>query len=175
MAHKLDFILECAAAFKGLQPFRFLFIGNGAEKGRLLEIKERDQLDNVTFLDSVDKNEIPRYLSIMDIALVPLKQSDTFKKVIPSKIFETAAMHIPIFLGVEGEARQLIGQYEAGFYFEPENSQNFIDQLSWYYTNRHELKSQYQAGCKRLAADFDRKRLAKNMFRIIQNTLNTGS
>ncbi|MFT7054643.1 MAG: hypothetical protein ACJAR3_000269 [Roseivirga sp.] len=38
--------------------------------------------------------------------LVPLRKDELFKTVIPSKIFETAAMCTPILLGVDGEARK---------------------------------------------------------------------
>ena len=56
----------------------------------------------------MDKNDIPKYLSAIDTAIVPLKKSDLFKTVIPSKIFETSSMRIPILLGVEGESKEII-------------------------------------------------------------------
>lgn len=171
MAHKLDFILECADSFKRSHPFRFIFIGDGAEKQKLIKISEDLNLSNVTFLDSVEKAEMPRYLSIMDIAVVPLKRSDTFKKVIPSKIFETAAMQVPILLGVEGEAKCLLEKYDAGLCFVPENKADFIRQLTGYYNQQKELKGRYKAGCERLAADYDRERLAGHMLNIINEAV----
>ena len=54
------------------------------------------------------KNEVIRYLSLIDVSLVNLRKTDTFKSVIPSKIFEAAALCKPILLGLEGETKQLI-------------------------------------------------------------------
>ena len=79
------------------------------------------KLDNIIFLPSVQKHEIINYLSIIDVALVNLKKSDTFKSVIPSKIFEAAALQKPILLGVEGESKEIIERYGAGLCYDPES------------------------------------------------------
>src|SRR5690606_37809766 len=90
MAHALDFILESAHQLTN-EKFHFLLVGDGANKQNLLILKERLNLQNVTMLDNVDKNRVKDYISILDIGLVNLKKSDTFKSVIPSKIFELCA------------------------------------------------------------------------------------
>jgi glycosyltransferase involved in cell wall biosynthesis len=96
---------------------------------------------------------------------VTLKKSDTFKNVIPSKIFENAAMEIPVLLGVDGEIRELIQQYDAGLYFEPENESEFLEAIQ-----RIRLKHNYEAfkiGARKLAGDFNRKMLAQRMYHEI--------
>lgn len=136
MAHKLDFIVECAAKITEVD-IHFLFIGNGAQKENVRNLAEQLKLSNCTFLDSVPKNEIADYISITDVALVNLMKSETFLTVIPSKIFENASMQKPILLGVEGESKSIIEQYDAGICFEPENDAEFLDAV-------HRLKSDNQ-------------------------------
>lgn len=163
MAHKLDFVLESAKEIKD-PTIHLLLIGNGAERNNLVELKERLKLQNVTLLPSVGKDEIQDYISIIDVALVNLKKSKTFQSVIPSKIFENAAMLKPILLGVEGESKELIESYHAGLCFEPENKNEFLDKLS-------EIKSglySFTEGCKKLASDFNRVLLAIKMYHIIR-------
>jgi glycosyltransferase involved in cell wall biosynthesis len=58
-----------------------------------------------------------------------LRRSDTFKTVLPSKIFESSAMGKPILLGVDGEARELVERYGAGVFFQPEDEADFIDKI----------------------------------------------
>lgn len=161
LAHKIDFILDCAAEVTD-QKVHFVFIGSGAKKDELLQYKADLGLTNTTFLDPVPKSEVWRYISIIDIMIVPLKRSDLFKTVIPSKIFETAAMKTPILLGVDGEAREIVERYEAGLFFEPENSGSFLAQLGLI-TKDKRLYYKLQEGCRRLALDFDRKMLAAQM------------
>ncbi len=168
MSHKLDFILECAADTT-YTNVHYLFIGDGAEKEKLLKTKKRLKLDNVTMLDPVPKEEVARYISLTDLALVPLKKSDTFKTVIPSKIFENAAMQKPILLGVEGESKALIESYRAGLCFEPENKADFLEKLGRL-VGDFRFYEHCQEGCQRLARDFDRNKLANRLLDILQDT-----
>ena len=167
MAHGLDFILKSISKLKD-DNIHFLFIGEGAERENLINLSKKLHLKNVSFLNTIPKDEVPKYLSIIDVSLVPLKKSDTFKTVIPSKIFESAAMGKPILLGVDGEARKIIEKYEAGLYFEPENKSDFLKKLYILKKNKS-LYKKLSKNCKKLAVDFDRKFLAKNMLNIITN------
>lgn len=168
LAHKLDFILDCAKLTDG--NIHFLFIGDGAEKETLVDYAKKLNLSNVTFLPFVTKAEISRYIGITDVALVPLKKSDTFKSVIPSKIFENAAMQKPILLGVEGESKALIEFYNAGLCFEPENQDSFLAQLNTLQLNPDVYKL-CQEGCASLATDFDRNRLADEALLVLENII----
>lgn len=76
-------------------------------------------------------------------------------------------MRIPILLGVDGEAREMVEAYGAGLYYEPENSEDFLDKLNKLFSSE-ELYNSCRDGGSRLAEDFDRKRLAKEMLDILQ-------
>lgn len=170
MAHGLDFILRSIVPIQDTNPnFHFLFLGDGAERNRLIELNQELKLTNTTFLSSVAKAEVIRYLSLMDVALVNLRKSDTFKTVIPSKIFEAAAMKKPILLGLEGETEQIIKNFDAGVCFEPENAQAFIEALQKISTN--ENYQQYQIGCEKLSIEFNRSNIASNLLNTIYTTL----
>lgn len=168
MAHKLDFIINCAKHLEGKTNYHFLFLGNGAERENLVKLKEELNCTNVTMLESVSKQEVKRYISILDICLINLKKSELFTSVIPSKIFENAAMQIPILMGVEGEAKEIVEKYNAGVCFEPENEQDFISKLNM--LNDEAFYNNCKKGCANLAVDFDRKNLASNMFDICKAT-----
>lgn len=167
MAHKLDFILRCAKNMQGKNNYHFILMGEGAEKENLLEMKEREGIDNVTMLNSVPKKEVGRYISVLDLSLINLKKSPLFQTVIPSKIFENAGMQIPIIMGVEGEAQQIVEGYGAGLCFEPENEDDFVKKLSQLLEDET-LYSSCKSGCERLSEDFDRKKLATDMLKILE-------
>lgn len=170
MAHKLDFILHCAAKLQKLNSDKhFIFLGNGAEKENLKRLCAELRLSNVDMLDSVPKSEVKRYISVLDVCLINLKKSELFTTVIPSKIFENAAMEIPILMGVEGEAKEIIEGYHAGVCFEPENEDDFMQKLND--VCDPEKRTQYKDGCRRLAVDFDRGNLAMKMNKIILDSI----
>lgn len=167
MAHKLEFIMKCASDMKGLNDYHFLFIGAGADKKNLLQLKEKLNINNLTMLDPVSKQEVKRYISILDVALINLRKSKLFTTVIPSKIFENAGMEKPILMGVDGEARHIIESYQAGLFFEPESEEDFRKKLNLLLTD-NTLYEQCKAGCRKLAHDFERSRLAHRMLDIIK-------
>jgi len=168
MAHSLDFIMNSIGDIKD-ETIHFLFIGDGAMKKTIVEIAQNLKLKTVTFLDSVSKDEVPKYLSIVDVSLAPLKKEDNFKTVIPSKIFEASAMKKPTLLGVEGQAQEILEKYNAGVCFEPENKEDFINKVLILKADQKLYKT-YQKGTEVLARDFDRKSLATEMLHIIQKT-----
>lgn len=165
MAHKLDFIIRSATKVNN-PDVQFILIGDGAEKDSLLSLKDALHVKNVTMLSSVPKEKIQKYISIIDVALVNLKKTDTFKNVIPSKIFENVAMEKPVLLGVEGESKEIIEQYNAGLCFEPENEEDFLRKL---YQIKELCQNDYFiVGCRNLAMEFDRKSLASRMLNILK-------
>ncbi|RJR14942.1 MAG: glycosyltransferase WbuB [Nitrospiraceae bacterium] len=169
MAHGLEFIVNSISKISD-PTIHFIFIGDGARKNEVIRLASRKHLRNITFLEPVPKNDVPDYLSTIDVSLVPLIKSETFKTVLPSKIFESAAMAIPILLGVEGQARELIEKYNAGISFKPENEDDFIDKIGVLKKNKM-LYKELQNGCSMLSKEYNRKPLAMKMFHELNDVV----
>ena len=169
MAHSLDFIINAIGKITD-SSIHFLFIGDGAMKEELLILANKLNLENVTFLNPISKDEVPKYLSICDVSLAPLKKRDNFKGVIPSKIFEAAAMGKPTLLGVQGEAQKILEKYNAGICFVPEDEESFL--LKLFELKEKDKYAETLLGCKELAKDYDRKKLAQDMLKIFERIIN---
>ncbi len=168
LAHGLDFILYCAKKIED-KPFHFLFIGDGAKKRELLTLRDTLELSNITFVNTIPKKEVRKYIHLSDYALVNLKKSDEFKNVIPSKIFENVAARKPILLGVEGESKLMIESYGVGLSFEPENGLQFIETLER--IGNLPNSEDFEKGCVRLLNDFDRIKIARGMGNFISKCI----
>ena len=87
---------------------------------------------------------------------VTLKPAETFKSVLPSKMFEAMAAGKPIVLAVEGEARDLLERAEAGLPVPPGNAvalARAVAQLA----QRPALREQFgSSGCAFVAREFNR-------------------
>ena len=79
-------------------------------------------------------------------------------------------MQKPTLPGVQGQAQEILETYRAGFYFEPENEKDFIAKLMQL-KNNTDLYSKCQEGCTRLAEDYDRKKLADKMLKIVEGVV----
>lgn len=163
MAHKLDFLVDCVKDLKG---YALMIMGEGAEKEKIKQKIKAENITNVLLLDSVPKDKVAEYVALQDAALINLRRDPLFTTVIPSKIFETAAMGVPILLGVDGEARSIVEQYGAGLFYEPENKEDFLDKLDKLFDSQQIYDNCRKGGLK-LAVDFNRKKLAQNMLDIL--------
>lgn len=168
MAHGLDTILDAAALLKDDPRIGFLLVGDGAERARLVERAAAMNLPNIKIAGQLPKSDMPAVWSATDASLIVLKKSDTFTKVLPSKMFEAMAMECPIVLGVEGEARALLEQAGAGLAVPPESARDLADAV---------LKLAGDAAlCRMIGASasayvrehFDRSRLAAHYLDILE-------
>lgn len=115
MAHGLINVLDAAERLCADDRIRFLFVGAGAERDMLIATAQARGLTNVVFANPQPKDAMPAVWSVVDVALVHLKDSPAFAEVIPSKIFEAMAMGLPIlFAAPAGEATDLVNQHNAG-------------------------------------------------------------
>ena len=170
MAHSLETILDAADQMRkteGGDQFRFIFLGDGARKvdliGRATELK----LDNVIFIDSVPKEEVVRYWSLLDVSIIHLKKTPLFTTVIPSKLFECMGMGIPILHGVAGESAEIVEREECGLVFEPENAGELCAKLMTL-RDDHDLYQRLKGGCIKAAKGYDRVALAHKMLKILK-------
>lgn len=132
MAHGLDTLLEAAALLRKAPSgdrFRMILLGDGALKNDLRAKAERLGLDNVIFLDSVPKEEVARYWSLLDVSIIHLRRTELFSTVIPSKLFECMGMGIPVLHGVAGESADIVRREQVGLVFDSENAEQLAAHL----------------------------------------------
>jgi glycosyltransferase involved in cell wall biosynthesis len=172
-AQGLEVILNAANKTKQYPNIKYLLLGSGPEKNKLLRLKTSEELDNVFFLDLVPKSKMPHIVQAIDIALIPLKKLDLFLGAIPSKIFENCAMKKPLLLGVDGEAKDLfIKKGNAGLFFEPENSDDLAEKAIYFNKNRADLVNLGDNGRDYVNKFFNRDKLAKSFHKELQKLNN---
>ncbi len=172
LAHGLSTLLETASRLQNRSDgdrFRLLLLGDGAMKKKLLEQATRQNLKNVVFIDSVPKDEVTRYWSLIDASIIHLKKSKVFTAVIPSKLFEAMAMGIPVLHGVEGESAELVRSEDIGLTFEPENAAALCDALIRL-AEDGALRNRLRANCAGAAKRYDRQALARKMLAVLVQT-----
>ncbi len=139
-------------------------LGDGARKAALVEAGPQLGLDNVIFVDSVPKDEVARYWSLLDVSIIHLRRTDLFSTVIPSKLFECMGMGIPVLHGVEGESAEIVEREGVGEVFEPENVDELVERLMRLMSDPA-LRARYREHCLAGAKRYDRAALAADMLR----------
>lgn len=173
MAHNLETILEAAEQLKmnkAGKNIAFILLGNGARKTELEKIACEKGLDNLTFINSVSKNDVVKYWSLLDVSIIHLRKTQLFTTVIPSKLFECMGMGIPVLHGVLGESAAIVEKEGVGILFEPENPRSLIQNLLFLKENQ-QFYNTLSSNCLRSASKYSRTVLANEMLGIIKNAL----
>lgn len=173
-AQGLEVILHAASQIQSHSKIKFLLLGSGPERDKLMSLKEELLLTNVHFLDAVGKKEMPAIVKAADVAVIPLKKLDLFLGAIPSKIFENLAMKKPILLGVLGEAKELfIDIGKAGLAFEPENAEDLAQKTLQLFQNRNECAQLGENGYQYVKDNFTRDLIALRFWEKLQTIHST--
>lgn len=169
-AQGLEVVLRAASILRAESSIRFLMLGEGPEKARLLQETAQLGLPNLHFLPAVPKDQMSRVISSVNAAVIPLKKLDLFKGAIPSKIFETLAMEKPIILGVEGEAKELfIDEAQAGLFYTPEDHVALAAAVQTLHKAPELVRELGQNGRKFVSARFSRTQIALQFWQFLMN------
>ena len=155
----------------GRRDVVFLLVGDGAVREELEREAREAGLDRVVFTGRLPKTEMPRVLAASDACLVHLARRPLFRSVMPSKIFEAAAMAKPIVLGVEGFAAEVVSKAGAGICIEPENAEQLVEAVLRLEADRELARSLGRAGYERIAAAFDYSELAREYAELIRGVV----
>jgi colanic acid biosynthesis glycosyl transferase WcaI len=169
MAHKLDIVLETASLLREQEDIAFLFVGDGAEKEKLISQARCMSLRNVIFHPQIPRDKIPAYYSACDTCLVPLRKADLFTKNIPSKIYEIMASMRPIIISTDGESRKLVESSGAGLAAKPEDPQDLARKILFLKSNGKTCQEMGQNGLSFVLASSSRQKLADEYISQINN------
>jgi glycosyltransferase involved in cell wall biosynthesis len=170
LAQALDVLLNAAKALK-MAPdgdrFRIILLGDGANKARLRQRANVEKLDNIIFINSVSKDQVVRYWSLLDVSIIHLKKDELFTTVIPSKLFESMGMAVPVLHGVQGESASIVENEDVGIVFESECTESLVNGIRRLADNP-ELLTHFRAKGPIAAQNYDRSTLALKMLQILK-------
>ena len=170
MAHALETLLDAALILQQMPEannVQIVLLGHGARKADLVGKANAMGLRNVLFLDSVPKDQVARYWSLLDVSVIHLRKSELFTTVIPSKLFEGMGMGIPVLHGVAGESAEIVHKEAVGEVFESESATQMVAGL----LRLRDDPARYRALRKNgldAAQRYDRKALALSMLDILK-------
>ena len=167
MAHGLETVLQAAELLRDLPDVLFLLVGDGAERSHLVKQRDMMRLDNVVMIDQQPKTRMPAIWAVTDVSLVVLKDQPLFRTVIPSKIFESMAMHKPIILGVRGESEALLNESRAGLCVQPESAVQLARAVRRLHADADERWAMGMAGRQFVEQNFDRRVLANRYAELL--------
>jgi colanic acid biosynthesis glycosyl transferase WcaI len=173
-AHGLETVLDAAGLLRTSTPkVLFLFIGEGAEKERIISLARSRGLGNVRFIGQQPREKIPAYIAASDACLVLLKKSELFKTVLPTKMLEFMSCARPVILGVDGHARKVMEQANAGIFIPPEDPAALADAAIRLASDPALCESLGRSGRRHVLRYFSRRQTARVYLDVLQDLLET--
>jgi colanic acid biosynthesis glycosyl transferase WcaI len=170
MAHGLEALLNAAQRIEKItDEIVFLLIGEGAERARLQSLCNDMGLTNVRFTGQQPRDRIPALIAASDVCLVLLRNSELFKTVLPSKMFEFFSGARPVILGVDGEARRVLETADAGISVKPEDPDSLAEAVL-YFDKHPDLRARYgQNGRRFVLQEYSRERKAADYIEVLKS------
>lgn len=128
LPNALDALLDAATLLRD-QPISFMLVGNGHEKGRLLQRVQCEGLDNVKMFSPITKTKIPSLLQALDILYIGLKSEPLFRfGISPNKLMDYMMAAKPILSSIQA-GNDPVSEAACGMSVSPESPQAIAEGL----------------------------------------------
>jgi glycosyltransferase involved in cell wall biosynthesis len=105
----LEKVIPVIAKSLGFE-YQIKIIGDGGSISLLRDLINKENIQNVELISPVGRIELTKYYLEADILFLHLNNIPAFKRVLPSKIFEYAALGRPIVAGLNGYSAKFMRQ-----------------------------------------------------------------
>ena len=163
--------VDAGAILRDRDDIVIMLAGAGAEYADVEKSIKEQGLTNVKLLPPFDQSEMPAVWSLLDAAIVMMKDRPLFKATISSKTFEALAMGMPVIMSLPaGEATGLVDEYGFGINVLPENPEDMANAIQKLADDPALTKA---LGQKALEAsrDFSRERSAGLVMDVVQDVM----
>jgi glycosyltransferase involved in cell wall biosynthesis len=172
ISHALSRLLESAEQLQEHPQIHFVFVGEGAEKEKLVRQAREAGLKNVQFLDSVAKERVKEFYALADVCLVPLRDIPLFDTFIPSKMFEIMSMAKPIVGSLRGEAADILRRSGGAIVVEPEDGSAVAQAILHLYHQREQAEEMGRKGREFVIENYSRRSLAARYMKVMEEAVN---
>lgn len=116
-------------------------LGAGSIANRLKDLARMKGLqDNVVIHDSVNYTEVPKYIAMSDVGIVPLPNHPYWRFQCPLKLLEYLAMEKVVILTDIPAHRSIVGEKECGIYISSAKPIEIAKAIEYAYHNKEKLK-----------------------------------
>ncbi len=130
VSNAIECLIETALLAQHKAPnLKFVLVGSGVEKSRLLGLVKKNGLENVFFLDPIHKRQIALLLKSMDILYLGWRHSPLYRfGISPNKLMDYMMAGKPIVHSVAA-ANDQVKEASCGISVYPENPEAILNAL----------------------------------------------
>ncbi len=172
LANGLDAVLDAVAEIKrrNISNVRFIFIGQGNQKQRLVARSKTEKLDDyISWIDSMPKQELAKLLPQMDVGMMILSNIPSFYYgTSPNKFFDYLASGLPVLNNYPGWLADMIKECDCGLAVNPNDPKAFVNAIVRMRDDKQRL-AQMGLNARKLAQDkFSRDNLGAQVVAVLE-------
>lgn len=171
-AQKLETAIEAAAITAECCPdMRWIFMGGGRDEAHIRERAEELGLIDKTvfFLGRKPAEEVPKYLSLCDAALLILRDMPLLNITLPAKVQSYFACGIPVIASCNGEGAEIVKNSGAGLVSEAEEPKKLAEiAISMYNRSVDEKNSMKENALSYFESHYKKEKLMDILEEVIK-------
>jgi glycosyltransferase involved in cell wall biosynthesis len=161
-------LTETIEAMKMLKPkypnIVFFLLGAGPSASKLSALIQKEGLqENVIIANPVDHSEVPKFISMSDVGIVPLPDHPYWRFQSPLKLLEYLAMEKVVILTDILAHRTVIGEAKCGVYISSVNPVEIAKAIEYVYLNRDSLKERGKIGREIVKREYTWEKVARSL------------
>lgn len=168
LSNDLEVVLQSANILRDEPHIRFVLVGDGKEKFRLIRQAEEMGLTNVIFMPPVAKKEMSEILSAADACLAILKPLEWYKTTYPNKVFDYMAAAKPVVLAIDGVIREVVETHNAGIAVPPGDPQALAQVIRSLAADPQKTREMGLAGRRAVENCYNRRQFSIRLVEIIE-------
>jgi glycosyltransferase involved in cell wall biosynthesis len=158
LANNLDVILRAADRLRSRSDIRFVLVGDGLEKKRIIGLAADLELNNLVFRDPISARDAASYINAADICVATLQDTPLFRSAIPSKLIEYMACGKAVVVGIRGEAEAIVEKAVAGLVFSPSDDAELAECVETLIEAPDRRAAMGRSGCAEVRQHFSLER-----------------
>ena len=168
--------IEAINILRNSHPNITLFLlGDGPIAPDLKRLIQEEKLENnVVIHGPVDQTEVPKFISMCDVAMIPLPNSQFWRHQSPLKLLEYLAMEKVVILTKIPAHTTVVGKSECGLYVSSIEPVKIAQAIEHAYINKSNLKSWGKAGRGIVMEKYTWQKIALSL-RLLLTNLSSGA
>lgn len=140
--------IEAMEIVKKAYPDIILFLlGSGPVASNLGQLIQEKELESTVIIHNpVDQSEVPRFISMCDVAIIPLPDNQFWRSQSPLKLFEYLAMEKVVILTKIPAHTAVIGDAKCGLFISSVDPVEIAEAIENAYLNRSNLRNWGRTG-----------------------------
>lgn len=173
VANGLEYIIEAAKNVKDRadNDIDFIFLGSGSTQP-ILENKVKEYaLSNVHFLGNHNMKIVSEVVNCCDVTITTFKNLPILHTNSPNKLFDSLSAGKPVIVNSSGWTKDLVEQYQCGFYVNPDNPEDLACRLIEIKSNNN-LLQKWGNNARKLSVEvFDKSILSARVADVLESVL----